>query len=148
MGNRKKRSAILRKDETKDIVSATLRNFRGSPRKMRLLADVIRSKDVTHALNILKIDPRPNSIALRKLLLSAINNWAQKHPDDKMVLENLYIEKITVDPGPMLKRIRPAPQGRAYRIRKRSNHVTIVLNKLQPIDNNQDTVNIAANSKE
>jgi large subunit ribosomal protein L22 len=130
LGNRKKRMAGLRKSDLKEVVSASLKNYGSSPRKMRLLADVIRGKDVTQALNLLKVDPRPNSVALRKLLLSAINNWTQKFPDDKVELETLFIEKIFVDPGPMLKRIRPAPQGRAYRVRKRSNHVTIVLNRI------------------
>jgi large subunit ribosomal protein L22 len=138
LGNRKKRMADLRKSDSKEVVSASLNNCSSSPRKMRLLADLIRGKDVTQALNILKVDPRPNSVVLRKLLLSAINNWTQKFPDDKVELETLFIEKIFVDPGPMLKRIRPAPQGRAYRVRKRSNHVTIVLNRMEGAENSSE----------
>jgi len=131
LGKRKKRVADIRKKDKEEIVFAGLNNFGSSPRKMRLMADIIRGMEVTQALNLLKIDPRPNSIALRKLLLSAINNWTQKFPDDKLELESLFIEKIFVNPGPFLKRIRPAPQGRAYRVRKRSNHVTIVLNRIE-----------------
>lgn len=106
---------------------AKLRNVPTSPRKMRLLADLVRGQKVVNALNILKFDSKHNSIALEKLVLSAISNWEEKNSDASVEDANLYIKEIFVDGGKMLKRLRPAPQGRAHRIRKRSNHVTIVV---------------------
>ena len=94
---------------------------------MRLVADVIRGEDVEKALNILKFNTKEASARLEKLLLSAIANWESKNEGSKIETSNLYVKEITVDSGRMLKRIQPAPQGRAHRIRKRSNHVTIVL---------------------
>ncbi|MCS6967169.1 MAG: 50S ribosomal protein L22 [Cytophagales bacterium] len=109
---------------------ARLRNCPSSPRKMRLVADMIRGQKVSRALSILKYEPRAAAATLEKLLLSAISNWEQKNPDKKIEEANLYIKTIFVDGGKMLKRIRPAPQGRAHRIRKRSNHVTIIIDEM------------------
>ncbi|MCL6523405.1 MAG: 50S ribosomal protein L22 [Thermoflavifilum sp.] len=106
---------------------ARLRNYPSSPRKMRLLADLIRGKDVELALNILKFHPKHPSKPLEKLLLSAIANWREKNQGQRVEDAKLYVKTIFVDGGRTLKRLRPAPQGRAYRIRKRSNHVTIVV---------------------
>ena len=106
---------------------AKLRNVPTSPRKMRLVADLIRGKKVTKALNILKFEPNHNAAKLEKLLLSAISNWQIKYEDIRLEEADLYIKEIHVDSGRILKRIRPAPQGRAHRIRKRSNHVTMIV---------------------
>jgi large subunit ribosomal protein L22 len=106
---------------------AKLRNVPTSPRKMRLVADLIRGKKVTKALNILKFEPNHNAARLEKLLLSAISNWQNKFEDVRLEEADLFIKDIHVDGGRILKRLRPAPQGRAHRIRKRSNHVTMVI---------------------
>lgn len=106
---------------------AKLRNYPTSPRKMRLLADLIRGIEAEKALNILKFSAKHTSVALEKLLLSAIDNWKQKNPEEDLEAANLYVKTIYVDGGRMLKRMLPAPQGRAYRVRKRSNHVTIIV---------------------
>jgi len=106
---------------------AKLRNVPTSPRKMRLVADLIRGRKVSKALNILKFEPNVNAAKLEKLVLSAISNWQIKHEDVRLEEADLYIKDIHVDGGRMLKRLRPAPQGRAHRIRKRSNHVTMVV---------------------
>ena len=106
---------------------AKLRNVPTSPRKMRLVADLVRGEKVTKALNILKFEPNHNAARLEKLLLSAISNWQNKYEDVKLEEADLFIKEIHVDGGRILKRLRPAPQGRAHRIRKRSNHVTLVV---------------------
>lgn len=106
---------------------ARLKNVPTSPRKMRLVADLVRGKRVGHALSILKYTPNHGSIKLEKLLLSAVANWQAKNPDEKLEDADLYVKTIMVDGGRMLKRLRPAPQGRAHRIRKRSNHVTLIV---------------------
>lgn len=106
---------------------ARLRNEPTSPRKMRLLADLIRGKDVDLALNTLKFSTKHPSVPLEKLLLSAIDNWKQKNQGQDIESASLYVKTIYVDGGRMLKRMLPAPQGRAYRVRKRSNHVTIIV---------------------
>lgn len=106
---------------------AKLRNNPTSPRKTRLLADLVRGMDVEKALGILKHHAKHPSIPLEKLLLSAINNWEQKNETNRVEDANLYVKAIFVDGGATLKRLRTAPQGRGYRIRKRSNHVTIVV---------------------
>jgi large subunit ribosomal protein L22 len=105
---------------------AKLNNCPTSPRKMRLVADIIRGKEANNALNILKFSKKEPSNKLYKLLLSAINNWEQKSGESAENVE-LFIKSIQVNEGAMLKRFQPAPQGRAYRIRKRSNHVEIIL---------------------
>ena len=127
MGVRKRNTAETLKKARKKIAFAKLNNCPTSPRKMRLVADIIRGEDVENALNILKFNSKEASNRLEKLLLSAIANWESKNEGSNIETSNLYIKEITVDSGRMLKRIQPAPQGRAHRIRKRSNHVTIVL---------------------
>ena len=109
---------------------AKLNNVPTSPRKMRLIADLIRGMDVDLALNTLKFDSKIGSKRMEKLVLSAISNWQEKNKDQKIEDADLFIKEIFVNGGKMIKRLRPAPQGRAHRIRKRSNHVTIVLDSL------------------
>ncbi|NDK56152.1 50S ribosomal protein L22 [Pontibacter fetidus] len=109
---------------------AKLNNVPTSPRKMRLVADMVRGKSVAKALGILKFEPNSGAAKLEKLLLSALSNWQQKNEDAQIEDANLYIKTIFVDEGKMLKRLRPAPQGRGYRIRKRSNHVTLVIDSM------------------
>ncbi len=106
---------------------AKLNNVPTSPRKMRMVADMIRGQQVNRALNMLKFEAKEGAARLEKLLLSAIANWQAKNEDERLEDADLYIKEIRVDGGRMLKRLRPAPQGRAHRIRKRSNHVTIVI---------------------
>mgnify|MGYP003579498849 CR=1 FL=1 len=109
---------------------AKLNNVPTSPRKMRLVADIIRGKSVAKALGILKFEPNSGAARLEKHLLSALSNWQQKNEDAQIEDANLYVKSIFVDEGKMLKRLRPAPQGRGYRIRKRSNHVTLVIDSM------------------
>jgi len=106
---------------------AKLNNIPSSPRKMRLLADLIRGEKVDKALNVLKFSPKHSSRELEKLVLSAIANWENKNPDESVEDAELYIKEIAVNGGKMLKRLQTAPQGRAYRIRKRSNHVSLII---------------------
>lgn len=106
---------------------ARLRNHPTSPRKMRLLADLVRGMDAYKALSVLKFSTKHPSVPLEKLLLSAIDNWKQKNPEQDVAEANLYVKTIFVDEGRTIKRMLPAPQGRAYRVRKRSNHVTIIV---------------------
>ncbi|MGC6421915.1 MAG: 50S ribosomal protein L22 [Flavobacteriaceae bacterium] len=127
MGNRKKQSAEAMKEAKKNTAFAKLNNCPTSPRKMRLVADQVRGEDVNKALAILKFSPKEASRRLEKLLLSAIANWQAKNEAADVVDAELFVKEIRVDSGRMLKRLRPAPQGRAHRIRKRSNHVTLVL---------------------
>jgi large subunit ribosomal protein L22 len=108
-----------------------LKNVPTSPRKMRLVADLIRGERVSKALNILKYEPKVGSPKLEKLLLSAISGWEAKHTDVKLEEADLYVKEIFVDGGRILKRLRPAPQGRAHRVRKRSNHVTMIVDSLK-----------------
>ncbi|MFN8260981.1 MAG: 50S ribosomal protein L22 [Chitinophagales bacterium] len=126
MGARKKLAADARKEAKKSVCEAKATGVPTSPRKMRLLADVLRGKDVYQALNILTFSTKHASKTLEKLVQSAIHNWQEKF-ETKAEDSDLYIESITVDSGRILKRFQPAPQGRAYRIRKRSNHVTVKL---------------------
>ena len=109
---------------------AKLTNVPTSPRKMRVVADLIRGERVVKALSILKFEPKVGAAKLEKLLLSAISNWQIANEDAKIEEADLYIKTIAVDSGRMLKRLRPAPQGRAHRIRKRSNHVTLVVDSM------------------
>lgn len=124
MGARKKLAAQKRKEALKTQYFAKLQNVPSSPRKMRYVVDMVRGMEVNRALGTLKFSKRAASEAVEKLLLSAIANWEQKN-DRKAEEGELYITKIFVDEGVTLKRMRPAPQGRGYRIRKRSNHVTL-----------------------
>ena len=127
MGARKRIKANVMKEARKNIAFAKLNNCPTSPRKMRLVADLIRGMDADKALAQLKLNPKEASGRMEKLLLSALANWEVKNEDKRIDESNLYISEIKVDCGRMLKRIQPAPQGRAHRIRKRSNHVTIVV---------------------
>jgi large subunit ribosomal protein L22 len=133
MGARKRKMAERQKEIRKQTAYAKLNNVPTSPRKMRLVADLIRGIEVNRALDILKYTKNEPSIRLEKLLKSAIANWEVKNEEERKELEsgNVIVKSITVDGGRILKRIRTAPQGRAARIRKRSNHVTIVLDKKQ-----------------
>ena len=106
---------------------AKLNNVPTSPRKMRQVADLIRGQKVSKALNVLRFEPNHNADNIEKLLLSAISNWQNANEDVRLEEADLYIKEIKVDGGRMLKRLRPAPQGRAHRIRKRSNHVTLIV---------------------
>lgn len=115
------------KEERSQLVYAKLNNCPTSPRKMRLVADLVRGEDVEKALAILRFNSKEASRRLEKLLLSAIANWQVKNEDADIEEADLFVKEIRVDGGRMLKRLRPAPQGRAHRIRKRSNHVTLVL---------------------
>ncbi len=127
MGSRKKQMADAIKEEKKQIAFAKLNNCPTSPRKMRLVADLVRGEKVEKALHILKFSQKEASDRLEKLLLSAISNWQSKNEDADVEEAELIVKEIRVDSGSMLKRLRPAPQGRAHRIRKRSNHVTLVV---------------------
>ena len=125
MGIRKHIRAERIKEEKKTQYFARLRNCPTSPRKMRLVADMIRGQEVNKALGILKYTKKEAAQRLEKLLLSAIANWQSKNEGVRIEDSNLYVKSIFVDSARVLKRLRPAPQGRAYRIRKRSNHVTL-----------------------
>ena len=127
MGSRKKQMADALKEAKKQVAFAKLNNCPTSPRKMRLVADLVRGEKVDRALNILKFSNKEASNRLEKLLLSAIANWQSKNEDADVAEADLFVKEIRVDGGTMLKRLRPAPQGRAHRIRKRSNHVTVVV---------------------
>lgn len=127
MGSRKKQMAERIKAEKKEIAFAKLNNCPTSPRKMRLVADLVRGKKVEEALAILKFNSKEASGRVEKLLLSALANWQEKNEEANIEDADLFVKEIRVDGGSMLKRLRPAPQGRAHRIRKRSNHVTLVL---------------------
>jgi large subunit ribosomal protein L22 len=127
MGERKRNSAEQRKEQRKTIYMARLNNCPTSPRKMRLVADQIRGISVETALHILKTSPKEASGRLHKLLLSAISNWQSKNEGKRIEDANLFVKSINVDSGRMLKRVQPAPQGRAHRVRKRSNHVTLMV---------------------
>ena len=127
MGSRKKQMAETIKANKKQVAFAKLNNCPTSPRKMRLVADLIRGEKIEKALNILRFSQKEASRRLEKLVLSAVANWQAKNEEADVEAADLFIKEITVDSGTMLKRLRPAPQGRAHRIRKRSNHVTVVL---------------------
>ena len=129
MGARKKISADKRKEALKTKYFAKLNNVPTSPRKMRLVADMVRGMEAFKALGVLKLSSKEASARLEKLLRSAIANWEQKN-ERKAESGELYISEIYVNSAAMLKRLRPAPQGRGYRIRKRSNHVTLFVDTI------------------
>jgi len=131
MGSRKRIKADEMKRARKEVAFAKLNNCPTSPRKMRLIADLIRGLDADRALAELKLNPKEASGRMEKLLLSALANWEAKNEGKRMDENNLYVSEVKVDSGRMLKRVQPAPQGRAHRIRKRSNHVTLVVNSRQ-----------------
>lgn len=117
------------KEERSEIAFAKLTNIPSSPRKMRLVADMVRGQEVFRALGILKFSNKEAAARLEKLLRSAVANWEAKN-EAKAESGMLYISTIYVNPAPMLKRLRPAPQGRGYRIRKRANHVTLIVDTI------------------
>jgi large subunit ribosomal protein L22 len=131
MGARKRNSAEQRKDAARTRYQAILRNCPTSPRKMRLVTDLISGKEVNKALDILKYSSQEASRKLEKLLLSAIANWQAKNEGVRVEESNLYVKTIHVDGGRTMKRLQTAPQGRAYRLRKRSNHVTLELDSMK-----------------
>ena len=130
MGARKRNRAESIKEIKKTTYMAKLNNCPTSPRKMRLVADQIRGVEVNKALDILHFSPKEASGRLEKLLKSAIANWQQKNEGVRIEDSELFVKEIFVDSGRMLKRVQPAPQGRAHRIRKRSNHVTLIIDSL------------------
>ncbi len=134
MGTRKKISAEERKQALKSTYFAALRNVPTSPRKMRLVADLVRGMEVGRALGVLKFSNKEAAARVEKLLRSAIANWEEKN-GRKAEDGELYISRIFVDGAATLKRMRPAPQGRGYRIRKRSNHVTIFVDSITNKEN-------------
>ena len=136
---REKRDARKEAAKTGPVV-AKLKDVPTSPRKMRLVADLIRGEHVSKALNVLKYEPKVGSLKLQKLLLSAIANWEAKNQDAKLEEADLYVKDIYVDGGRILKRLRPAPQGRAHRVRKRSNHVTLVIDSLKNSEATESTI--------
>jgi large subunit ribosomal protein L22 len=136
MGVRKREAADARKEANKQVAFAKLNNCPSSPRKMRLVADQVRGQKVENALNILRFSPKEASKKLEKLVLSAVANWTAKNENSNMEDAGLFIQEIKVDGGMMLKRLRPAPQGRAHRIRKRSNHVTVVIGAINNTQSN------------
>ncbi|HMU77596.1 MAG: 50S ribosomal protein L22 [Bacteroidetes bacterium] len=138
MGARKKIAADARKEEMKTTYIARLNNCPTSPRKMRLVADMIRGKKVDLALGLLKFSKKEAAGNMYKLLLSAINNWQAKNEGVRIEDQPLVVSKVYVDSARQLKRLRPAPQGRGYRIRKRSNHVTLFVDTVnKKVENTQ-----------
>ena len=131
MGARKRLAAEKRKEQKANIAFATLRNCPIPARKMRLVADIVRGEEVNKALNILSHNSKEAAHRLEKLLRSAIANWEQKNEGKSLEDETLIVSEVRVDNAGMLKRIQPAPQGRAHRIRKRSNHTTIVVDSVK-----------------
>ncbi|MBR4913343.1 MAG: 50S ribosomal protein L22 [Bacteroidales bacterium] len=138
MSVKQKNAANARKEAMKTVYLARLVDNPTSPRKTRIMANVIRGKNVDYAMNVLKYSHREASEKLLKLLKSAVANWQVKNEDKRLEDADLYVKTIMVDGGRMLKRIRTAPQGRAARIRKRSNHVTLILG-----DRNEENVQVA-----
>ncbi|WP_372950893.1 50S ribosomal protein L22 [Mariniphaga sp.] len=133
MGARKRLAADKRKEDKKQQYFAVLRNCPTSPRKMRLVVDSIRGMEVNKALDVLKYSSKEASRRVEKLLLSAIANWQAKNEGVRLEESDLYVKTVMVDSGRILKRLRPAPQGRAHRIKKRSNHVTIYVDRKESV---------------
>ena len=136
MGSRKKKSAELLKEAKAARFQAVLHDVPTSPRKMRLVTDMIRGMAVNRALDVLKFSSKEASRRVEKLLLSAIANWHAKNEGVRLEESNLYVQEVFVDSARMLKRLRPAPQGRGHRIRKRSNHVTVRLASKNVVEEN------------
>jgi len=134
MGARKHNRAEAIKEARKSQYMATLRNVPTSPRKMRLVADLVRGMNVEMALHVLQFSTKEASDRVYKLLRSAIANWEAKNEGARIEESALYVKEIFVDSGRMLKRVQPAPQGRAHRVRKRSNHVTLIIDKRVQIE--------------
>jgi len=135
---KKKKRSVVKREKLEAIKEAAkqgpatsyLKNVPSSPRKMRLVADLIRGERVSKALNILKYEAQHASAKMEKLLLSAISSWEAKNSDVKLEEADLFVKEVFVDGGRILKRLRPAPQGRAHRVRKRSNHVTLTVDRM------------------
>lgn len=135
---KKKKGSVQKREKLAAVKEAAkqgpattyLKNSPSSPRKMRLVADLIRGERVSKALNILKYEAKHPAAKMEKLLLSAISSWEAKNTDVKLEEADLYVKEVFVDGGRILKRLRPAPQGRAHRVRKRSNHVTLVVDRM------------------
>ena len=136
MVSRKKKSAELLNEAKKERFQAVLRECPTSPRKMRLVTDMIRGMAVNRALDVLKFSSKEASRRVEKLLLSAVANWQAKNEGVRLEESNLYVQEVFVDSARMLKRLRPAPQGRGHRIRKRSNHVTVRLASKNVVEEN------------
>ena len=137
MGARKRLAAEARKEKNQNLCMARLVDNNTSPRKTRLMADLVRGKKVEYALNVLKYSKKESSEKIRKLILSAIANWQTKNETARVEDSNLYVKEIFVDGGTMLKRMRTAPKGMGYRIRKRSNHITVVLDSKMAVAEEQ-----------
>ncbi len=137
MGARKRNRANELKEAKKTQFFAVLKDCPTSPRKMRLVADMIRGMEVNRALDVLKFSPKEASRKVEKLLMSAVANWQAKNEGVRLEDSNLYVKTIAVDSGRILKRLRPAPQGRAHRIRKRSNHVTLHVDSSNVANDNE-----------
>jgi large subunit ribosomal protein L22 len=131
MGARKRNSANKRKEEKLSTYQATLRNCPTSPRKMRLVTDMIKGMEVNRALDMLKFSSKEASRNVEKLLMSAISNWQTKNEGVRIEESNLFVKEAFVNQRRTLKRLQTAPQGRAYRLRKRSNHVTLILDSAE-----------------
>jgi large subunit ribosomal protein L22 len=127
MGARKRNTAEKRKEAAKSRYQAVLKNCPTSPRKMRLVTDLISGLEVNKALDVLKFSHQEASRRMEKLLMSAISNWQSKNEGVRVEESNLFVKEVHVDGGRSLKRLQTAPQGRAYRIKKRSNHVTLII---------------------
>jgi large subunit ribosomal protein L22 len=135
---KKTKKSVLKRAKIKAVkeaakqgpATAYLKDVPSSPRKMRLVADMIRGERVSKALNMLKYDAKHPSAKMEKLLLSAISSWEAKNTDVKLEEADLFVKEVFVDGGRILKRLRPAPQGRAHRVRKRSNHVTLTVDRM------------------
>ena len=148
MGVRKRESAERRKEVLNSMTISKFNNCPTSPRKMRMVAELIRGKDIFLALNILKFNKKAPALKLEKVLFSAITNWREKNKEERIEDFGLIVKSVFVDSGRQLKRLRPAPQWRWNRIRKRSNHITIILesknavnNEVQEEENNQEEEN-------
>lgn len=147
---KKKKRSVVKREKLEAVklaaksgpATAYLNNAPTSPRKMRLIADLIRGERVSNALNILKYDAKHPSSKMEKLLLSAINNWELKNTDVKLEEADLFVKEIFVGGGRILKRLRPAPQGRAHRVRKRSNHVTLVIDRMPAKAGKEETATV------
>jgi large subunit ribosomal protein L22 len=139
MGARKRITSEQHKEQKKQVASARLSNCPTSTRKMRLVADLIRGVEVNRALDVLRYNTKEPSKKLEKLLMSAIANWQKKNEEARIEKSNLFVKEVYVNQGRTLKRLRPAPQGRGYRVRKRSNHVTLIVDSMNT--SQQEVVN-------
>lgn len=138
MGRRKHQRAEMLKEQRQTTYYSKLRNYPTSPRKFRLVADIIKGKKVESALNILTYSTQAAAVPMKKLLISAIASWEQKNEDTNLTESDLYIKNVIVDQSKTLKRIQPRAQGRAFRIRKRSSHVTIYLDTIKTEESKQN----------